>query len=30
MLTDVEINKNAKLLDIKEVASKLGILEEDI
>ena len=30
MLTDVEINKNAKLLNIKDVASKLGIEEDDI
>ena len=30
MLTDVEINKNAKLLDIKDVAKKLNIDENDL
>lgn len=30
MLTDVEINKSAKLLDVREVAKKLGIDEKDL
>ena len=30
MLTDVEINKNAKLLNIKDIASKLDIAEDDL
>ncbi len=30
MLSDIEISKNAKLMPIKEVAEKIGILEDDI
>ena len=30
MLTDIEISNKAKMLNIKEVANKIGIEEEDL
>jgi len=30
MLTDIEISNKAKMLNIKEIASKLGIDEDDL